>query len=175
MRIRPFVLPVIAGAVVLLGPVLGYQAAVHAGTAVRTRHVYRLDYAITLHDHGKPPVTSVYALNVEEDSHGELRAGANVPLVVGTASAPQSASPRQDVGVKLDCQLARAGADILLRNHVELSGVADANEPGPRTIHRIDAHDDVVIAPGKTALVANIEEPTTHARYEVTVTATKLR
>ncbi len=180
MQLRPLVLRVIAAALVLSGPLLGYEAATHAAPPPKGRHVYRLDYALTVTEPGKAATTSAYVLNIEEGSGGDLHAGANVPLVSGPSG---HLSPRQDVGVKLRSNLTRAGGDLILHSDVELSGVEpgiplenfDLPDPRPRTIHKISAGDDAVVTPGKSALVASVEEPTTHARYEVTVTATKLR
>lgn len=173
MRIRPIVLRAIAAALVLSGPLLGYQAALHRAAAPpRAHHVYRLDYSLSVTEPGKPAVTSGYVLNLEEGGHGMVNAGANIPLATGASSMP---SPRQDVGFRLRTNLERAGSDLVLHNDVELSGADERAEPGPRAIHKIVANDDAVVTPGKPALVASVEELTSHARYEVTVTATRLR
>ena len=173
MRIRSLVLPAVAAAVVLFGPLLGYEAAVHAASSKpRSRHVYRLDYAVTINEPGRAVVTDSYALNVEEDSSAEVHAGANVPLQSGPSPM---ASPRQDVGIRLHCQLSRAGGDLLLHSNTELSTLEPRADEGPHAIHKITATGDVVVTPGTSALVTSIEEPVSHARYEVTVTATKLR
>jgi len=172
MRIRSFVLPTIATTLVLFGPLLGYQAGAHAaGSAPRTHHVYRLDYALTVTEPGRAAVTDTYTLNVEEGSSGEVRAGANIPL----GSSSSLTSPRQDVGILLRCQANREGSDLLLHDTAELSSPEPRADDGPRAIHKITSSGDVVVTPGKTALVASIEEPVSHARYELTVTATKLR
>jgi hypothetical protein len=173
MRIRPYLLPAVATTLVLLGPLLGYEAAVHAANAPpRSHHVYRLDYSLTVTEVGKAPTTSAYVLNVEEGQGGDVRAGANIPLQLGSASM---ASPRQDVGVSIHCQLARAGNDLVLHNSAELSAPDASVDLGPRAIRKISANDDAVVTPGKPTLVASIEEQVSHARYEVMVTATKLR
>ncbi len=173
MRIRPFVLPAIATALVLSGPVLGYEAAVRAASSPpKYHHVYRLDYALRVSEPGKAAVTTGYVLNVEEGGSGDMLAGANIPLMT---SASGTASPRQDVGVRFRCQLARAGNDLILHNNVELSGPNERADPGPIAIHKIVANGDVAVAPGSSATVASVEEPVSHVRYEVTVTATKLR
>ncbi len=181
MRIRPFMVPAVATTLVLFGPLLGYEAAVHASStasapASKPRHVYRLDYAVSVSEPGKAAVTSGYALNVEEGQSGDVHAGANIPLQTSSSSSSTTLSaPRQDVGVKIHCQVTRAGNDLVLHNNAELSAPDARDGLGPTAIRKISASDDVVVAPGKTALVASIEEPVSHARYEVTVTATKLR
>jgi hypothetical protein len=177
MRIRPFLLPAVATTLVLLGPLFGYEAATHAASAAPKspspyRHVYRLDYGLTVTEAGKAPTTSAYVLNVEEGQSGDVRAGANIPLQTATGSMM---APRMDVGVALHCQLARAGNELILHTSAELSAPEDRADPGPRAIRKVTASDDAVVTPGKPTLVASIEEQVSHARYEVMVTATKLR
>ncbi|HEY8089399.1 MAG TPA: hypothetical protein VIF09_16175 [Polyangiaceae bacterium] len=172
MRARSFVLPGLAAIVVLCGPLLGYAvgARPRAGGTSRSHHVYRLDYIVSVTEAGKAAATSKYTMNVEENEQGELRAGANVPL-----SSSSSGSPRQDVGLLLRCRLARAGEELVLHQTTELSGTDDRADQGPRTIRKITMNDDAVATLGTPAVVGSVEEPATRARYEVTVTATKLR
>jgi hypothetical protein len=175
MRIRPFVFPALAAALVLSGPVLGYAVAARPAKAPHNaHHVYRLDYLVTVREPDKAPVTSPYTMNVEDGSTGSVHAGANIPLVTGSSSAG-TASPRQDVGLLLRCHLTQVGSDLVLHNDAEISGTEERADPGPRAIRKITANDDAVASPGKPTLVASLEEPVSHARYEVTVTATKLR
>ena len=179
MQTRSFILRAAAAALVLSGPLLGYAAARHAAAAPSpARHVYRLDYTVSVTEPGRAATTSNYVLNLEEGSGGEAHAGANVPLAMG----PSSNTVRQDVGFVIRCQLTRAGNDLILHDTFELSSVELGipletllPDPRPRSIHKISAGDDAVVTPGKSALVASIDEPTSHARYEVSVTATKLR
>jgi len=172
MRARSFVLPGLAAVVVLCGPLLGYAVGARpkGGGAFKSHHVYRLDYLVSVTEAGKGASTSKYTMNVEENERGELRAGANVPL-----SSSSSTSPRQDVGLLLRCQLERAGEDLILHQSTELSGTDDRADQGPRTIRKVTMNDDAVATLGTPTVIASVEEPATRARYEVTVTATKLR
>ena len=43
------------------------------------------------------------------------------------------------------------------------------------TAAKVSMRGSSVVSPGKPALLASAEDPTTHRRFEVTVTATKLR
>ena len=172
MRARSFVLPGLAAIVVLCGPLLGYAVGARpkAGGTPQSHHVYRLDYLVSVTEVGKAASTSRYTMSVGENEHGELRAGANVPL-----SSSSSTSPRQDVGLLLRCQVARAGEDLIMHQITEISGTDDRGEQGPRTIRKVTMNDDAVATLGTPTVIASVEEPATRARYEVTVTATKLR
>jgi hypothetical protein len=175
MRIRSLVLSVLAAVVVLSGPVLGYAVGARrtANGPPKSHHVYRLDYVVTVSQPGKATVNDAYTMNVEDGSTGDLRAGANIPL----SASPKGgmASPRQDVGLRLTGHVSRLGDGLLLHNNAEMSGPAEEAEEGARAIRKITASDDAVVPLGKPTLVARLEEPVSHAVYEVTVTATKLR
>ncbi len=169
MRVRSLVFRALAVALVLSGPVLGYAAASRKAAPKPSHHVYRLDYLVSVTEPGKPDATSTYTMNVEEDHGGDLRAGENLPL------APSKSSPRQDVGLSIHTQVTRLGNDLLLHNSTELSAPEDAANQGPRGIRKVSANGDAVASPGTPAVVMSVQEPVSHARYEVTVTATKLR
>ena len=172
MRVRSFIVPAVAATLVLSGPLLGYAAGrrPHASEKPSAHHVYRLDYVVTVTEPGKPTMTSTHTMNVEDGNSGELHAGANIPLVASTSS-----SPRQDVGLVLRCRLNRLGEDLLLHSTAEVSNPEPGVDQGPRAIRKISANGDVLASPGKPAVVASVQEPVSGARYEVTVTATKLR
>lgn len=125
--------------------------------------VYRLDFVVSGADAGKPAGNGAYSINLEEDQSGEIRVGANVPLT-------PNGSSRQDVGLKLHVTYRLVGADLLLRDNVELSAIEE-----PAQIRRISSSGDAWVSPGKPTLVASAEDAATHRHYEVMVTATRLR
>ncbi len=135
--------------------------------APEDRHVYRVDFVVSANDPGKAPTTSAYTLNLEEYGNGELHLGANVPLT------PQA---RQDVGLKIKASVARTmGDDLLLRDQVEMSTVDDMTPQTPATIHKISTMGDAILHAGQSMLVASLEDPLSHKRYQVSATATRLR
>jgi len=125
------------------------------------RRVYRLELLVATTDPGKPPVNSTQTLNVEERMTGDLHLGSNIPI---------SSQARQDVGLMIRCTLTPVGDDVLLEHGIEMSS---ADEGG--AIRKVSMRGSSVVSPGKPALLASAEDPTTHRRFEVTVTATKLR
>jgi len=125
------------------------------------RRVYRLDFVVASIDPGKAPVTSTHTLNLEEFSNGEIRMGSNIPI------SPQA---RQDVGLLIRSSFIPVADDLLLDSTFEMSSAED----GP-AIRKLAVRGNAVVTPGKPALVASAEDPTSHKRFEVTVTATKLR
>jgi hypothetical protein len=155
---------VLAAATLAIATAAGCSPAVAAPPSVASaplaHHVYRLDFVVTTAEASKASTPSKYTINIEENQHAELRVGANIPL----------GNVRTDVGLKLRCQVSSMGDDLLVHNDTELSAVEDLP-----AIHKVSASGDAVVSPGKPTLVASLEEPVSHRRYEVTVTATKLR
>ena len=126
----------------------------------RSADLYRLDFVIASTDAGGAPARSTYTLNVEDHSSGEVHVGANVAL---------SDHQRMDVGVKIRCHVESAGDRVLLTGNTEVSTTAQ-----PASIQKMVVRGDALAGDGKPALLASLDEPSTHTHYEVTVLATKL-
>jgi hypothetical protein len=131
------------------------------------RHIYRLDFVVASTDSGKAAQSSAYTLNLQEFTPASVHIGSNVALVTSGGGA----SPRQDVGLKIGAFITPTGDDLLLHGTLEMSGVDDVS-----TIHKITANGDAVLLKGgQPALLASLEDPISHKRYQVTAAATKLR
>ncbi|HEY2370826.1 MAG TPA: hypothetical protein VGH87_30745 [Polyangiaceae bacterium] len=130
--------------------------------APEDRHVYRVDFVVVANEPGKPAQSSAYTLNLEDYDNGELHLGSNVQLT------PQS---RQDLGLKIKASLRpMTNDDLLLHDAVELSAVEEA-----QTIHKITTSGDALLHGGQQTLVASLEDPLSHKRYQVSASATRLR
>lgn len=127
------------------------------------RHVYRLDFVVASSDPTSQtglPGGGLYTMNLEENRAGEIRSGSNIPL---------SSGARVDVGTKLKAFFTPLGDDLLLDSSTEIS----AGDSG--SIRKLTAQGEALVTPGKPALIASAEDPQGHSRYQVTVTATRLR
>jgi hypothetical protein len=136
------------------------------------RAVYRFDFGLTTNDGtGAPPTTSSFTLNLQEHDKGEVHVGKNVALA-SAAPAPGAtggaSGPRQDVGLKVAAQFHIVGGEPLLDTSLEMSTF----DP-PSTIRKVVAKSDAFALAGKPVLVTSLEED--HKRYQLTVTATKVR
>lgn len=102
-------------------------------------------------------------------------AGKNVPLTAApppppTAGAPVLASvgPRQDVGLKVVAQFKSVGQDLLLNIDTEMSAL----DP-PTGIRKLTTRGNALATPGKSAVVATLQDA--HVHYQLTVTPTRLK
>lgn len=133
--------------------------------AVAAQHpapLYRLDFVVATNEAGGASTRSTYTMNVEDRHAGQLHAGANVQLAPG--------GPRQDVGIRIRCDLGAEGSDLVLHGETEVSALG-ANA----SVHKISVRGASLLKPGASAVIARLDEPSTHAHYDVTVTATPLR
>ena len=129
--------------------------------APEERHVYRVDFVVVANEPGKQAQSSAYTLNLEDYDNGEIHLGSNIQI------NPQA---RQDFGLKIKASVLPRGDDLLLRDAVELSGVEES-----QTIHKITTTGDAYLHAGQQALVASLEDPLSHKRYQVSASATRLR
>jgi hypothetical protein len=127
------------------------------------RHVYRLDFTINESDAAKPPNATTCTLNLEEKRSGEIKLGSNISL-------PGNPSVRTDVGLLLHASYIAVGEDLLVDNDVEITAAANA-----QSFRKMSAKGNALVTPGKPALVASVEDPISHRRYQVMLTASKLR
>jgi hypothetical protein len=125
---------------------------------------YRMDYVIEARDPSAAGTSSAYTMVLEENRGGEVMVGSNVAL-------SPSGTSRTDLGLKIHGQFSRVGDnDVVVQTHVEMSSSEEASR-----IHKLTATTDAWVTPGKPTLVASIDDPTSHKRYQVSVTATRMR
>lgn len=135
----------------------------HARTEHHGREVgpvYRLDFTVVSEADTVP--ADKLTLNLEEHSIGEVRAGSNVPL------SPSNA--RQDIGFLLKASYMMSGDALMLETDTELSALDDASR-----VKKLVTRSEALVVPGKPTIVASVEDARTKKKFELDVTATKLR
>jgi hypothetical protein len=149
------------------------------------RSPYRLDFAVKELEDGKVMNTRTYSLvmqSAEERgrSFGEVRAGSRVPVST-TNKEGQSSIQYMDVGVKISSQLyVLESSNLLLGSEVEIStlatgpGAVDSGSGNP-IVRSIRANTLGEIPSGKAAQIAFMDDPISKHRFQIEVTATKLR
>ena len=152
-------------------PAVTTAAAPHA--QANDRRVYRFDFGLSTSDGtGAAPTTSSFTLSMQEGDVGEVHVGKNValsaPSVAGPTAPSTASGPRQDVGLKVGARFRAMGDEPLLDVSLEMSSF----DP-PSTIRKVVAKGDVLASAGKPVLVTSLEDD--HKRYQLTVTATRVR
>ncbi|HUJ61818.1 MAG TPA: hypothetical protein VLX92_25110 [Kofleriaceae bacterium] len=121
--------------------------------------LYRFDISIAGLDHD--PAT--YSVFLEENVDGQVSTGANIPLATGTTTF------REQTGLNMHFKFHLRDKIVVLEGDVELS-----TPTGGAVFHRVRAQGVVPINPGTPATFTSLYDITSHHRYEVSVTASRL-
>lgn len=124
--------------------------------------VYRLDFVLATTD-GAGTTNSAFTMNLEEQQHGSVMVGRNVPI--GPAGGVGSA--RQDVGIRVGAQFRSVGEDIL----VQVDSETSMSEPP--TVRKASTHSVVLAMVNRSSIISVVDDD--HRRVQLSVTPTRLR
>jgi hypothetical protein len=139
---------------------------------------YRVEFAITELDEGKKINSRTYSLVMQQGMLGKLRIGGRVPIATSTGS---NSSPAQfqylDIGVNIDCTVQERGGFVLMSSTIELSSLAQQREEMTHqpVIRQAKSELNTILSPGKPTVVSSMDDPTGKGRFQLEVTATKVK
>jgi hypothetical protein len=136
---------------------------------------YRIELNVREVEDGKRLNSRNYLMVIKDDDWTRMRVGNKVPYQTSSTQYQYT-----DVGMSVDCRPLDLGDSVGLTIRVEFSGLA----PAPQTqtasavgpVFRTDRADiESVVTLGKPTLVASMEDTFSNRRYEIEVTATKVK
>ena len=145
---------------------------------------YRLDFTLKELEDGKLVNSRSYTLLIEaRPDHGRfgrgagagsLKVGNRVPVAMGDKGMTY-----MDVGTEINMLLDETDDGLSLSGNTESSSLAlpeGATSPsGTPIVRRIVAQISAELTPGKSTLLSSVDDPVSKRRYQVEVTATKLK
>jgi hypothetical protein len=135
---------------------------------------YRIEFNVREIENGKRLNSRNYMMVVKDGFYARIRVGNRVPIVTDEKKISY-----QDVGMNIDCEPRGRDDKIALIMVVELSSVVAQDQPPTVTANPVFRQQrsttSVVLTPGKPTLVASMDDVVTNRRYEIEVTATKLK
>lgn len=135
--------------------------------------IYRVDFAVHEVENGKRVNTRNYTMLLAEGGTGRVRVGGQVPVAIGPGAMQVQ---YMDVGLSIDCRLEERENYLTLRTGFEIRDLAPEQEGKDRPLLRTVRSDvDTAIPPGKPTLVSALDDTATKRRYELEVTATKIK
>jgi hypothetical protein len=152
---------------------------------MRPASVYRLDFVVRELEDGKQVNSRSYSLSAKSGDWGGLRVGSRVP--VGSVERQEYKGPDyRDVGINIDCQPHERdeGGGVLLDFRFESSSVVAPEKakeqmgvsgPLPPIIRQVRFSGSSLVALGKPTVISTLDDVTSNRRYEVEVTATKVK
>lgn len=155
----------------------GEPAAAAAST------IYRVEYVVREIEKGKSVNTRSYVLMARSDLKGKaeragFRVGSRVPIPTNAGGQPATQFQYHDVGMSIDCRLWDTDKGLIVDTNLEMNSLASSemsSMPSTPVIRRLHLEDDTLVVPGKPGLVGSIDDVTADRRYEVEVTANKVK
>lgn len=146
-----------------------------AENVARQAAIYRLEFIVREVEEGKRLNSRSYVMSVEDGDEGSVHVGNRVPYSTGKEQFQYF-----DVGVSIRCRLhERDGYVVLERGDVEISSIVKDESTAPGTLNpvvrRANAGFEAAATPGKATLVTTLDDVSSDHRYEVEVTATKVK
>jgi hypothetical protein len=153
--------------------------------AVSPIAVYRMEYTVREIEKGKPVNTRGYVLMTRagrgpQDSAG-FHVGSRVPIVTASSPKPEGASTPvqyEEIGMNIQCWVKEGDQGLSVHTTLQLKSIANpemASTPSTLVIQQFHLEDDTLVTPGKPGLVGSIDDVTTDRRYEVELTASKVK
>jgi hypothetical protein len=135
---------------------------------------YRIEFNVREIEDGKRLNSRNYIMVVEDGSWGRIRVGNRVPMIVAERQLQYN-----DVGMNIDCQPRGREDSVVLDFTLEsTSAVAQEQPPAATTspvIRKQRGNITSVVTPGKPTLVASMDDVVSNRRFEIEVTATKVK
>jgi hypothetical protein len=144
---------------------------------------YRVEYVVREIEKGKPVNTRSYVLMARSNLKGKaeraaFRVGSRVPILTSAGGPPNTQFEYHDVGMNIDCRLWDTDKGLIVDTNLEMTSVANSemsSMPSTQVLRHLHLEDDTLVVPGKPAIVGSIDDVTTDRRYEVEVTAIKVK
>ena len=144
-----------------------------ATTVQKPVAAYRIELNVREVEDGKRLNSRNYLMVIKDDDWSRMRVGNRVPYQSGSTQYQYT-----EVGMSVDCRPRDLGDSIGLTIRVEFSGLAPQTPPTPTgaPVFRTDKVDiESVVTPGKPTLVGSMDDVLSNRRYEIEVTATKVK
>jgi hypothetical protein len=135
--------------------------------------VYRIEINVREVEDGRRLNSRNYVMVLEEGYYGSVRVGNRVPII--GEKGPQYL----DAGMNIDCRPRERGDGISLDIHVESLSAIPQEQPQTATANPVFRQQRTnispIVTPGKPTVVASMDDVLSNRRYEIEVTATKVK
>lgn len=137
---------------------------------------YRVEFVVRELENGKRINSRSYTMLAKEDRPTRIRVGNRVPYSTGPAGQFQYS----DVGMNIDFTLRELENSLLpMSTKLESSDVVAPEQTGGGTTNPAFRHVsfevDSEVLPGKPTVISTLDDVSTNRRYEVEVTATRVK
>ncbi len=156
------------------------QPAAEKGAAAKPVAAYRLDFVIRELQSTKVINSRQYMMIVEDGKRGDLKIGTRLPVPSGPRET--KAFTYYDVGLNLWSVVQSNGSSIALNTTLDLSTLPGTDEEaskwqevGAPPIRQVRTSFPALVREGQQTTIGGMDDITTNRRYEISVTATKVK
>ena len=160
---------------------VGFCVALIAGSATAQQETkvqkpvtaYRLEFSVRELDSGKRVNSRNYMMMAEDGSIARIRVGNKVPY-----QTAEKQYQYNNIGMNIDCRPHEQQEGVALDVTVDISSVAPPSETAPsyNPVFRSSRSEvQTVVAFGKPTLITSLDDVESNRRYEIEVTATKVK
>ncbi len=148
-----------------------------ATTEQKPAVAYRIELSVREIEDGKRLNSRNYMMVAKDDEWGRMRVGDRVAIPSLTVTTPAVNQPLEyrEIGMNIDCRPRDRGDSVALSIRVDFSGVAPPTGPATPVFRTERAELESIVTPGKPTLVASMDDVISNRRYEIEVTATKVK
>ena len=144
-------------------------------TLTRPNATYKVEFSVYEVQNGKRLNARKYMTLADDGQGARIRVGSQVPLVVGGSGGYQY----KDIGMNIDCRPHGDENGVSLDLTVEMSSVLkpeESHQSNEHPVFRTDRSSLVAVVPlGKPTVTSTMDDVSSDRRYEIEVTATKVR
>jgi hypothetical protein len=177
-----FILPCVSFSATALRAQVAKETPSSEPTAASPAAAYRVEYVVREVEKGKPVNARTYVLMAQSGpkrgaDRAAVRVGSRVPIA-NTAPKTDAFYTYFDIGMNIDCRLWDTDKGLIVDTNLEMNSIANpemSSTPSTPVIRRLHLEDDTLVVPGKSAVVGSIDDVTADRRYEVEVTAIKVK
>lgn len=144
--------------------------------SAQTHAVYKLEFVLRELQDGKVINTRNYMMMAAEHERAQTKSGARVPV-----RGAKDDFQYLDVGVNINCDIKEESPLLLLDANVQISSFALPEQKATAGLNELpvlsqaQANESAAITPGKQTVIGSIDDASSTRRYEIAVTATKIR
>ncbi len=153
----------------------------------RNRSTYRVDFIIRDGNPAGAKAGRRFTMLVDADGKNSIHINHKVPYATGSTQLAQGGGAAFantqlqyfDAGVDIDCRLHEVNTRLTMAAEFGVSTLvsADKNVPGSvpnPTVASVHMSLNTVLDPGKSAVIATIDDPATQRKFEIEATATRI-
>ena len=139
---------------------------------------YKLEYVFREVQDGKTINSRSYMMTVENNDRGETKTGARVPVPMGPGGL-STQYQYMDVGINISCRVTGRNDFASVRTSVDISSFAKPEQEsslGNQVVVRSMRTEMAAVVPlGKQTLIGSIDDVNSTKRYEISLTATRMK